>query len=135
MKTDANILRTFASRPFVVVDRDTGDILGTSGNNAHACALGASRVGENGYSVVNLGDIDGFCEAATNAADVGGAIVAQYASGRTCREIAVWLREAKHSSFLVGETVADRIRKVVGSLARAKARRQVAAWILEGAVG
>ena len=53
-------LRTFASKPFVVVERDTMSILGSSGNNAHARALGASAAGENGYRVVNLSDVEGF---------------------------------------------------------------------------
>jgi hypothetical protein len=68
---------------------------------AHARALGASVVGENGYSIVDLSDVDGFEVAAVNAGDKDGARVAAIA-----------------------------LRSKGG-----KSRRQVAAWILEGAVG
>lgn len=96
-----NVLRTFASKPFVVVDRASNDILGSSGNMAHARALGASKVGENGYRIVDLSDVAGFEVAALNAGDKAGAKVARIA-----------------------------LRSKAG-----KSRRQVAAWILEGAVG
>jgi hypothetical protein len=130
-----NAIRTFASKPFVVVAHEDRAVIGTSGNLAHARAIGASVVGENGYSIVDLSDVDGFCEAATGAHDIDGAIVAQYAGGLSCSEIARWLRDTKHSTFLRDETVAARIRRTCGGLSRTKARRQVAEWILAGAVG
>jgi hypothetical protein len=133
--TSKNVLRTFASKPYVVIERDTNDVIGSSGNKAHASALGASKAGENGYRVIDLGDVDGFNEAAVSAHDIDGSIVAQYASGLSCGVIDCWLRESKNASFLVDGTVADRLRKTLGKLSRAAARKQVAAWILAGAVG
>lgn len=99
--TTTNVIRTFASKPFVVVDRESGNILGSSGNKAHARAVGASKVGENGYRIVDLSDVAGFEEAAINAGDEAGAKVARIA-----------------------------LRSKAG-----KSRRQVAEWILAGAVG
>jgi hypothetical protein len=131
----SNIIRTFRSKPFVVIARDTSDVIGSAGNKALASAIGASKASENGYRVIDLSDVDGFQEAAVNAADIGSAIVAQYASGLSCGAIDCWLRESKNRSFLVGETVADRLRKTLGKLSREAARKQVAQWILEGATG
>ena len=96
-----NVIRTFASKPFVVVAREDRSILGSSGNLAHARALGASVVGENGYSIVDLSDVNGFEVAALNAGDTSAAKVAAIA-----------------------------LRSKGG-----KSRRQIAEWILEGAVG
>ena len=143
-----DVIRTFASRPFVVVARDTGDIIGSSGNLAYARALGASVVGENGYSIVDLSDVDAFGESADNAGDIFSSCVASFASGMTVAEIAdyyrhrmdpraiydsharttVTVRDARH-------VVAEHIRDAIGSLSRTKARRQIAEWILAGAVG
>ena len=132
--TTANVIRTFASKPFVRIDCHTDLIQGSAATEGEARNLGYPA-GESAFIIVDLSDVAGFCEAAANAADIDGAIVAQYANGQSCREIADWLRETKNSSFLIDETVAARIRKVVGSLSRAKARRQVAEWILESEIG
>ncbi len=148
------VLRTFASKPYVVVDREDRSVIGSSGNLAHARALGASKVGESGYRVVYLGDIAGFCEAAANAGDGVGVLVASLARGETMREIGLAFQISYverimgsagagwcHLPVLQSRTIpprklaATKIREVLGSLSRAKARRQVAAWILEGACG
>ena len=135
--TKNTILRTFASKPFVVVDRDTNDVIGSSGNKAHARAFGASKVGENGYRIVDLSDVACFEQAALNAGDVAGAFVSGLALGRTTGEIAI--RYYAHidapSVAAARRIVADRIHKAIGGLNREDARRQVAAWILEGACG
>ena len=90
-----NVIRTFVSKPFVVVARDDRSILGSSGNLAHARALGASVVGENGYSIVDLSDVDGFEVAALNAGDTGAAKVAAIAlrskGGKSRRQVAEWI--------------------------------------------
>jgi hypothetical protein len=144
----SNVLRTFRSKPYVVIERDTLDVLGSSGNKAHASALGASKVGENGYRVINLSAIDGLEEAAANAQDLAGAYVAAFANGSDIDSIArhyqrsidprgvydskarkvVSLRDARH-------IVAEDIREAIGSLSRVKARRWCAEQILQGATG
>jgi hypothetical protein len=90
-----NVIRTFASKPFVVVAREDRSIIGSSGNLAHARALGAAAVGENGYSIVDLSDVAGFEAAAINAGDTKGARVARTAlrskGGKSRRQVAEWI--------------------------------------------
>jgi hypothetical protein len=93
-----NVIRTFASKPFVVVAREDRSVIGSSGNLAHARAIGASVVGENGYSIVDLSDVAGFEEAAMNAGDIKGARVAAIAlrskAGKSRRQVAAWILES-----------------------------------------
>ncbi len=90
-----NVIRTFASKPFVVVAREDRSVIGSSGNLAHARALGASVVGENGYAIVDLSDVAGFEAAALNAGDIKGAKVAATAlrskGGKSRRQVAEWI--------------------------------------------
>lgn len=137
-----NAIRTYASRPYIVFDRDTLSVIGCSGSKAHACAIGASALGENGYRVVDLSDVDGFCAAAANAGDLVGAYVAALADGRTVAEIADYYRDridprsiySDHARKITAKdarhVVAESIRECIGSLSRRAARRQVAEWIL-----
>lgn len=90
------VLRTFASKPFVVVTA-TGDILGSSGNMIDARALAlASKVG-NDYRIVDLCDFAGFRAAALEAGDKEGARVARIAmfsrGGKSRRRVAEWILE------------------------------------------
>lgn len=145
--TAASVLRTFASKHLVVVQRDTLAILGSSGNMAHARATGAAEAGENGFRVVNLADVAGFDEAAASV-DVVSAYVSALALGRTVAEIASQYRDRMDPRSIRNDRsikrvsaddaraiVAESIRETIGSLSRVAARRQVAEWILEGAVG
>ena len=140
--THANIIRNYVSKPFVVVERDTLAVLGTSGNKARACAIGVSEAGENGYRVADLSDVDGFN---TGAVALDSAYVSSLALGLTVREIAAHYRGRMDPRAIYADTgravtaddaravVGDSIRETIGSLSRVAARRQVAEWILAGA--
>lgn len=131
-----SIISTYRSRPFVAIERNTNDVLGSSGNKAHASAIGAAKSGENGYRVIDLGDISGLESAAANAQDFAGAFVAACATGSDIDSIArhyqrsldVSLRDARR-------IVAKDIRKAIGNLSREKARRWCAEQILQSATG
>jgi hypothetical protein len=95
---------------------------------------------------VSLDRIEDFDEAAASNRDLDAAYVSGLALGLTVSQIAdhyrprmdprgiydnldrkvVTIRDARH-------IVAESIRDTLGSLSRAAARRQVAAWILDGA--
>jgi len=144
MTTTTSIIRTYVSKPFVVIQRDTNAVLGTSGNKAMARAIGAAKAGENGYHLVNLSDVEGF---ATDGVDLDSAYVAGLALGLTVREIAAHYRRHMDPRAIYADTgravtaddaravVGDSIRETIGSLSRVAARRQVAEWILAGATG
>lgn len=91
--TAASVLRTFASKHLVVVQRDTLTILGSSGNMAHARATGAAKAGENGYRVVDLSDVEGFAQAAKAAGDNAAVKVAARKSRAARRQVAEWILE------------------------------------------
>jgi len=133
MNAYTKALHTYASKPYVVVERDSNEIIGISGNVAHARALGASKAGENGYRIVDLSGVDGFSESAASAGDLVGAYVAGLARGMTVADIADHYRASLVGSAVTARKhVAAEIRTVLGSLSRRAARRQVAEWILDG---
>lgn len=131
------IVNAFDSQLFVVIERNTLVILGTSGNRAYASAIGASRAGENGYRVIDLSDAAGFETASANALDYAGAYVAAYARGSDIESIARRYRKSTDTSSLCAaqRVVSSTIRKALGNLSRVKARRWCAEQILAGAVG
>lgn len=143
----SNVIRTFRSKPFVTIERNTNDVLGSSGNKASASALGASKAGENGYRVIDLGDIAGFDESAAQANDLAAAYVSGFALGLTVADIAAHYRErmdpraiySDHGKRVTAadarQIVADSLRETLGKLSRVAASKQVATWILEGATG
>ena len=140
--TDA--LRTFRSRPHVVVTCD--GIVAAYGNRAHAKAQAALLDNDDQPRVISLNRIEDFDEAAASNRDLDAAYVSGLALGLTVAQIAehyrprmdprgiydnlarkaVTIRDARHM-------VAESIRDTIGSLSRAAARKQVAAWILDGA--
>lgn len=140
--TDA--LRTYRSRPHVVVTCD--GIVAAYGNRAHAWAQAACIDSDDQPRVVSLDRVADFDKAAASAQDLDSAYVSGLALGLTVAQIAehyrprmdprgiyddlsrtaVTIRDARHM-------VAESIRETIGSLSRAAARRQVAAWILGGA--
>lgn len=127
--TDA--LRTYRSRPHVVVTCD--GIVAAYGNRAHAWAQAACIDSDDQPRVVSLDRVADFDKAAASAQDLDSAYVSGLALGLTVAQIAehyrprmdVTIRDARHM-------VAESIRETIGSLSRAAARRQVAAWILDG---
>ena len=132
MKT-TDALRTFASRPHVLVTTD--GIVAAYGNRAHAKAQAALLDSDDQPRVVSLDRVQDFDEAAASNQDLTAAYVSGLALGLTVAQIAdhyrsrmgaVTIRDARHM-------VAESIRDTIGSLSRAAARRQVAAWILDGA--
>lgn len=143
MKT-TDALRTFRSRPHVVVTCD--GIVAAYGNRADAKAYAASIDNDDQPRVVSLNRVDDFDEAAASNQDFQAAYVSGLALGLTVAQIAehyrphmdprgiyddlsrkaVTIRDARHM-------VAESIRDTLGSLSRAAARKQVAAWILDGA--
>ena len=142
--SNTNVLRTFRSRPHVVVT-DRG-IVAAYGSRAHAKAQAARLDNDDQPRVVSLDRIQDFDEAAASNRDMAAAYVSGLALGLTVAQIAdhyrarmdprgiydsldrkaVTVRDARHM-------VAESIRETLGSLSRAAARRQVAAWILDGA--
>lgn len=143
MKT-TDALRTFRSRPHVVVAN--GSIIAAYGSRAHAKAQAARIDSDDRPRVVSLDRVQDFDEAAASNQDLDSAYVSGLALGLTIAQIAehyrprmdprgvyndhsrkaVTIRDARHM-------VAESIRETLGSLSRAVARKQVAAWILEGA--
>lgn len=143
MKT-ANALRTFRSRPHVVVTCD--GIVAAYSNRADARAQAALLDSDNRPRVVSLDRVQDFDESAASNQDFDSAYVSGLALGLTVAQIAehyrhrmdprgiyndlsrkaVTIRDARHM-------VAESIRDTIGSLSRAAARKQVAAWILDGA--
>jgi hypothetical protein len=131
--TNTSVLRTFRSRPHVVVSNN--GIVASYGNRAHAHAQAARLDNDDQPRVVSLDRIQDFDEAAASNRDLDAAYVSGLALGLTVAQIAehyrprmdiATVRDARH-------IVAQSIRETLGSLSRAAARRQVAAWILDGA--
>jgi len=142
--TSTDVLRTFRSRPHVVVSNN--GIVAAYGNRAHAWAQAACLDKDEQPRVVSLNRIEDFDEAAASNRDLDAAYVSGLALGLTVAQIAehyrarmdprgiydnldrkaVAIRDARH-------IVAESIRETLGNLSRAAARRQVAAWILDGA--
>jgi hypothetical protein len=121
----SSLLRTFVRKPFVVVTVD-GPVVSFA--DRLDATTKATSLREQGARVVDLSDVEGFSEAAATAGDLAGAYVAGLALGRTCAEL------AEHYGVSRAD-VASAVRGVLGGLSRRAARRQVAAWILEGACG
>lgn len=143
MKT-ANALRTFRSLPHVVVT--CNGTVAAYENRTNAKAHAARIDNDDQPRVVSLNRVDDFDEAAASNQDFETAYVSGLALGLTVAQIAehyrprmdprgiyndlsrkaVTIRDARHM-------VAESIRETIGSLSRAAARKQVAAWILDGA--
>ena len=140
--TDA--LRTFRTRPYVVVT-DAG-IVASYGNLAHAWAQAAVLDQDAQPRVVSLNRIGDFDEAAASNQDLDAAYVSGLALGLTVAQIADHYRarmnpraiynDASREAVTVRDArhiVAETIRDTIGNLSRDAARKQVAAWILDGA--
>ena len=143
MKT-TDALRTFASRPHVLVTTD--GIVAAYGNRAHAKAQAALLDSDDQPRVVSLDRVQDFDEAAASNQDLTAAYVSGLALGLTVAQIADHYRPRMDPRGIYGDLsrkavtvrdarhmVAESIRDSIGSLSRAAARKQVAAWILDGA--
>ena len=132
MKT-TDALRTFASRPHVLVTTD--GIVAAYGNRAHAKAQAALLDSDDQPRVVSLDRVQDFDEAAASNQDLTAAYVSGLALGLTVAQIAEHYRPRMGAATIraARHMVAESIRNTLGSLSRAAARKQVAAWILDGA--
>lgn len=92
-----NVIRTYATKPYVVVAREGRTPVGAAATRTEAHGLAARELGADAYEIVDLSDVDGFATAAANAGDAEAlrvcAIARRSAGGKSRRLVAQWILE------------------------------------------